>query len=158
MAQESFDFDYDVKRIIEEVQDLECDPNNLNIDEILKEHEEENLISLSNDLNHLHNSQKVENLSSIDNDEPLPTEEHPLKRIENHERDISSKLGGRIDLDSKFLLSNYTSSFSPNYSSFYYSILDKIGTHCFSTQNEGSSFKKQNHEHFGTPKCIAVNI
>jgi len=141
------DFDSDVKRIIEEVEDLALDDHNVNLEDILNENDNEfdNLLTnkMTNHPNAILNSNQIIN---------QPLQKHPLKTMEDHERDITSKLGGQADLDSKFLLMNYLANFNQKFSSVSLTVSDLISKHCFPEETNPSAGD------YGTPKCIAVII
>jgi len=82
--------------------------------------------------------------------------EHPLETLEKAERDISMKLGGQQDLDSKFLLSNLRITGEQKHSSIVYNTLEVITKHTFPDDN--NSVPLHNNEFWGTPKCIAVYL
>jgi len=141
------DFDSDLKRIIDEVQDLALDDHNVNIEDILNENDNEydHLTDKSTTLRNefANQSNKV---SPFNQD----IQKHPLKVIEDHERDITSKLGGQADLDSKFLLMNYLANFIPKFSSVSLNTSELITKYCFPEKTNFSA------EDYGTPKCISV--
>ncbi len=139
------DFDSDVKRIIDEVQDLVLDDHNVNLEDILNENDTEIDDLLMNHANATLNSKSIDQILN----QPV-VQKHPLKTIEDHERDITSKLGGQVDLDSKFLLMNYLANFNPKFSSVSLTVSDLISKHCFPEKTNSSA------EDYGTPKCIAV--
>jgi len=143
------DFDSDLKRIIDEVQDLALDDHNVNIEDILNENDNE--YDLLTDKSTTIRKELV-NLSNKISDFNQNIQKHPLKVIEDHERDITSKLGGQVDLDSKFLLMNYLANFTPKFSSVSLSTSELISKYCFPEKTNSPD------EDYGTPKCISVKF
>ena len=82
--------------------------------------------------------------------------EDPLQLIERYERNISLKLGGELDLDSKFVLTNFKTTADSKTSSVKYNNLEAITRHCFPDEN--NELPIINEENLGLPKCMTVLI
>lgn len=152
MSKAEQDFDRDVRRIIDELGDVDLgDNHDANIEDILKENEDDYLPSLLTEKNTFldYTSSSKENGKA-----KHEMKTHPLKLIETHEKDITSKLGWQSDLESKFLLSNYSANFNSNYPIISYKPSDTVNNYCFPEQNGKQTANSK--DFFGTPRCLAV--
>jgi len=107
-------FDDDVERIMNEVDNFDLDDigeegvDDVDVDDLLKDMKLENPEPTNPFQDHYDPLNLHDSPTFIQEQKPkLDSTKHPLKVIEEHETDISSKLGGQANLDSKFLVLNY---------------------------------------------------
>jgi len=157
-------FDDDLEKIMNEVEDFEIDEvgdeatNDIDVDDLLKdmmdapvEQQPVPIVDYGDPLNILEPVYpKKEEKPQLDNTR------HPLKELEEHETDISSKIGGQANLDRQFLVTNYEKNLDKKYPNVTYEVLDSISSYCFPEENNAIS--EFDSAYWGVPKCITVSI
>jgi len=156
MSNTSLDLEDDINKIIDEVEDSGANDDHIDIDDILNE-DENNLLKSSGKKSSQIKNGYFPHWTRHLGKGSAEKYEHPLKLIESYERNIAAQLGGQADLDSKFLLSNYRSSFESKFSNVQFKDLeiDQL-TNNIHFADQASSPRRHNNEYWGTPKCIAI--
>jgi len=156
MSNTSLDLEDDINKIINEVDDLGANDDHIDIDDILNEDENSQLKSSGKKQNQIKNGYFPHWTRHLGKS-LTEKYEHPLKLIESYERNIAAELGGQADLDSKFLLRNYRSSFESKFSNVLFKDLeiDQLTNNIHFAGQANSPRKPK--EFWGTPKCIAVS-
>lgn len=161
MSKTDQEYDEDLEKIMNEVGDYDIEEDeegghehgeeNINVEDILNEDLGDQTHSLMTDFeSSIHYTElpgpRLE-LNDLSN-----SSEHPLSVVEKFERDISARLGSQMNLESKFLVSNYEKNNSKNYSNVNYMVIESISEHCFPDEHG----LLPSHNDWGTPKCLAV--
>jgi len=157
-------FDDDLEKIMNEVEDFDIEENgeeatnDIDVDDLLKDmigqqpvEHRASMIDYGDPLNILEPVYpKKEEKPQLDNTR------HPLKELEEHETDISSKIGGQANLDRQFLVTNYEKNNDKKYPNVTYEVFDKISSYCFPEENNAIS--EFDSAYWGVPKCTAVSV
>lgn len=156
-------FDDDVERIMNEVENFDLDDigeegvSDVDVDDLLKDYKNENPDPVSAFPDYGDPLNIMDSSVRFKEEKPkLDSTKHPLKVIEEHETDISSKLGGQANLDSKFLVLNYEKKNDTKLPNVTYRTLESVSDYCF--PDEANAISAYDAEAWGNPKCIAVKI